>query len=82
MVDTQQPPTNEERKEAIYASERARKALNWPTPCPTCLAGVGEPCMTRTGGRYPQRHKGRPKAHNENAPSAMPAPTATRWSWP
>ena len=69
MADTKKrTPTIEERKEAVHASERARKARIWPTPCPTCLADVGERCISRNGLRYPGGHKGRPKAHNEERP--------------
>ena len=69
MVDTKKrPPTIEERKAAIYASDRARKLRIWPVPCPTCLADVGQPCITRTGRRFPGRHKYREEASNEERP--------------
>ena len=42
--------------EALAALRRRR----YPTPCPTCGAGVGEVCLSRTGGRS-VRHKDRAK---------------------
>ena len=46
-----------ERKE--IQRQRAREI--WPTPCPTCFAGVGERCFT-INGKKAVRHKDREKA--------------------
>ena len=32
----------------------ARKARTFNRPCPTCYAEIGEPCITRNGGRTAQ----------------------------
>ena len=32
----------------------ARKAHTFNRPCPTCYAEIGEPCITRNGGRTAQ----------------------------
>ena len=48
----------ESRLKDIAEARQARKRDIWPGPCPSCFAGVGEPCITYTGGRA-VRHKDR-----------------------
>lgn len=48
----------QQRIEAMRQAREAKRRAVYPEPCPACFAGVGEPCMTRTGGRS-LRHRGR-----------------------
>ena len=48
----------ESRLRDIAEARQAKKRDYWPYPCPSCFAGVGEPCITITGGRA-VRHKDR-----------------------
>ena len=48
-----------ERQEAMAKAEHARRLEIFPRPCPTCFADVGEPCMTRNGGRTAQHQSRR-----------------------
>ena len=46
----------EERIEAMAIMRERQRLETYPSPCPTCAAVAGEPCMTRTGKRYGARH--------------------------
>lgn len=46
--------TYPERMAAMREAREAKARETWPIPCPTCFAGVGEKCITRTGGRTPR----------------------------
>ena len=48
----------QQRIKEIREVRAARRRDTWPTPCATCLAGVGEPCMTINGKRA-MRHNER-----------------------
>ena len=48
-----------ERQEAMAKAEYVRRLEVFSRPCPTCFADVGEPCMTRTGGRTSQHQSRR-----------------------
>lgn len=48
----------QQRMDAMEEARAAKRRDAFPEPCPTCYAGIGEPCMTRNGGRS-VRHKSR-----------------------
>ena len=48
----------QQRIEEMREVRAARRRDTWPIPCATCLADVGEPCMTINGKRA-MRHNGR-----------------------
>ena len=48
----------QQRMKAMEEARAAKRRDAFPYPCPTCYAGIGEPCMTRNGGRS-VRHKSR-----------------------
>ena len=58
VSDVDADQIRQQRIEAMREAREAKRRDVFPEPCPACYAGVGEPCMTRNGGRS-IRHRGR-----------------------